>query len=380
MRSPASAILGLPSKQLLCSEDARHPSAYETPETAPPTTARGELRRAPRRQLFREKGFEGTTIRDIAGAVGMQSGSPFYHFANKHELLMAVMEEGLRLGLERTRAVLDEAGLGPVERFRRLVRTHYGILHDTGSDFIPVMLYDWRSLPTQYRRRIIELKDRYDAIWQATLDELHHAGPARRRAEAGAADDPRRDQLLGHLVPLEAAQREPRRPRHPRRRDRRAGAAAGRPKERSMSTVRIDREEHVWTVTIARPEVRNAVDGPTARALVDAFRAFDADADARVAILTGAGGQFCAGADLRTAIAAVGSGGDDDALTLALDADMDADGPMGPTRLQLTQAGDRRGRRPCRRRRARARALVRPARRGGERRSSASSAAASACR
>ena len=135
---------------------------------------RGELVRAAA-QLFREKGFEGTTIRDIAGAVGMQSGSPFYHFANKHELLMAVMEEGLRLGLERTRAV-SRARARPVERFRRLVRTHYGILHETGSDFIPVMLYDWRSLPTQYRRRIVELKDRYDAIWQATLDELHAEG------------------------------------------------------------------------------------------------------------------------------------------------------------------------------------------------------------
>ena len=127
-------------------------------------------------QLFREKGFDGTTIRDIAAAVGMRSGSPFYHFANKHELLMAVMEEGLRLGLDRTRAVLDENGLTPVERFRRLVRTHYGILHDTGSDFIPVMLYDWRSLPGQYKRRIIELKDRYDAIWQGVLDELHRDG------------------------------------------------------------------------------------------------------------------------------------------------------------------------------------------------------------
>ena len=107
---------------------------------------RGELVRAAA-QLFREKGFEGTTIRDIAGAVGMQSGSPFYHFANKHELLMAVMEEGLRLGLERSRAVVDSRGLTAVERFRRLVRAHFGILHETGSDFIPVMLYDWRSLP-----------------------------------------------------------------------------------------------------------------------------------------------------------------------------------------------------------------------------------------
>ena len=136
---------------------------------------RGELVRAAA-QLFREKGFEATTIRDIAGAVGMQSGSPFYHFANKHELLMAVMEEGLRLGLERSRAVVEARGLTAVERFRQLVRAHYGILHETGSDFIPVMLYDWRSLPAPYRRRIVELKDRYDALWQATLDALHAEG------------------------------------------------------------------------------------------------------------------------------------------------------------------------------------------------------------
>jgi len=151
---------------------ARHRT---NPKSGAPDNRRDELVRAAA-QLFREKGFEGTTIRDIAGAVGMRSGSPFYHFANKHELLMAVMEEGLHLGLDRTRAVLDEAGLTPTERFRRLVRTHYGILHDTGSDFIPVMLYDWRSLPAQYKRRIIELKDRYDAIWQSTLDDLHREG------------------------------------------------------------------------------------------------------------------------------------------------------------------------------------------------------------
>jgi len=97
-----------------------------------------------------------------------------------------------------------------------------------------------------------------------------------------------------------------------------------------MTTVRIDRDRHVWTVTIDRPEVRNAVDGPTAGALADAFRAFDADEEARVAVLTGAGGQFCAGADLRTV--AGGSMGPD---ALALDDDMANDGPMGPTRLEL---------------------------------------------
>jgi AcrR family transcriptional regulator len=149
------------------------PSPRRVPPEAPDNRRADLIRVAAR--LFREKGFDGTTVRDIAHAVGMRSGSPFYHFANKHELLMAVMEEGLRLGLERTQQALDPA-LPAVDRFRQLVRTHYGILHDAGSDFIPVMLYDWHALPAQYKRRIIELKDRYDAIWQRTLDELQAQG------------------------------------------------------------------------------------------------------------------------------------------------------------------------------------------------------------
>jgi TetR/AcrR family transcriptional regulator, cholesterol catabolism regulator len=148
------------------------------PEHGEALNRRADLVRVAAR-MFREKGFEGTTIRDIAHAVGMRSGSPFYHFANKHEILMAVMEEGLRLGLERTESVLGDDHPPATERFRRLVRAHYGILHDSGSDFIPVMLYDWRSLPDQYKRRIIELKDRYDAIWQRTLDDLHAQGRLR---------------------------------------------------------------------------------------------------------------------------------------------------------------------------------------------------------
>ena len=154
--------------------------------TVPPpdgaVNRRDDLVRAAAR-LFREKGFDATTVRDIAHAVGMRSGSPFYHFANKHELLMAVMEEGLRLGLERTHLALADTTMTATERFEKLVRTHYAILHDAGSDFIPVMLYDWRSLPAQYKRRIIELKDRYDAIWQHTLEELHAQGRLRTDAK-----------------------------------------------------------------------------------------------------------------------------------------------------------------------------------------------------
>jgi enoyl-CoA hydratase len=91
-------------------------------------------------------------------------------------------------------------------------------------------------------------------------------------------------------------------------------------------TVRSERVGAVTTVVLSRPEVRNAVDADTARALADAFRAFDADDTASVAVLYGEGGTFCAGADLK-AVAA----GRPNRL-----AD-DGDGPMGPTRLRLSK-------------------------------------------
>jgi len=98
-----------------------------------------------------------------------------------------------------------------------------------------------------------------------------------------------------------------------------------------MSTVLIDRNGPIWTLTLNRPEVRNAVDGPTAHALADAFRSFDADADACVAVLHGAGEHFCAGADLL----AVAAQATDPQRANPLEPDLDRDAPMGPSRLQL---------------------------------------------
>jgi len=90
--------------------------------------------------------------------------------------------------------------------------------------------------------------------------------------------------------------------------------------------VRVEREGPVSVVTIDRPARRNAVDGPAAAALAGAFREFDRDEAASVAVLTGAGGAFCAGADLK-AIAA----GQPPRVA------EDGDGPMGPTRLRLSK-------------------------------------------
>lgn len=104
-----------------------------------------------------------------------------------------------------------------------------------------------------------------------------------------------------------------------------------------MSAVTTENLGEVWVVTLNRPEVRNAVDSPTAQALHAAFLAFEADAQARVAVFHGAHGHFCAGWDLQHGARLAASGD-----TSGLDLDFAADdphalGPMGPSRLQLTK-------------------------------------------
>jgi enoyl-CoA hydratase len=97
-------------------------------------------------------------------------------------------------------------------------------------------------------------------------------------------------------------------------------------KEERMSTVRWEQDGPVVIVTIDRPEVRNAVDRPTAAALADAFRRFDADDALAVAVLTGSAGAFCAGADLKAA-----ASGNGNRVT------ENGDGPMGPSRMLLSK-------------------------------------------
>src|SRR6266496_5595662 len=91
-------------------------------------------------------------------------------------------------------------------------------------------------------------------------------------------------------------------------------------------SVRVERNGAVTTIILDRPERRNAVDGPAAHALAEAMRAFDADPDARAAVLTGAGGTFCAGADLKAI-------GGPEGNRLA----PDGDAPMGLSRLRLSK-------------------------------------------
>src|SRR6476646_9441377 len=94
-------------------------------------------------------------------------------------------------------------------------------------------------------------------------------------------------------------------------------------------SVRFEPEPPVVVVMIDRPEVANAVDRPTAEALADAFRRFDADDSLAVAVLAGAGDKFCAGADLKAM--------QEPGAPRASRVEPDGDGPVGPTRMLLTK-------------------------------------------
>jgi AcrR family transcriptional regulator len=129
-------------------------------------------------QLFHRKGYDATSTREIAAQVGMQPGSPFYHFGNKQDLLLAVMVEGMKQASQRQTAAC--AGLAhhlpPRAQLRALIRNQFDVLLGPDSDFIPVMLYEWRSLSAEQRQTITQIKDGYEAVWTPVLQALHDSG------------------------------------------------------------------------------------------------------------------------------------------------------------------------------------------------------------
>lgn len=136
-------------------------------------------------KLFRQYGFAATSTRDIATAAGMRSGSPFYHFENKEALLAGVMHEGMQSALRGQTAAMDSAAaagaaagqtLSARECLRVLVRNHLEVLLGPDSDFIPVMLYEWRSLSEAQRSEVNRLKADYEAAWVPVLWALHASG------------------------------------------------------------------------------------------------------------------------------------------------------------------------------------------------------------
>ncbi|MGK0250412.1 MAG: AcrR family transcriptional regulator [Oleispira sp.] len=139
-----------------------------------PDSAKGRLLQAAAK-LFKEKGYERTTVRDLGKAVGIQSGSLFHHYPNKEAILCAVMEETILLNTELMKAALLKSDQ-PDDKVLALIQCELeSVMGDTGAA-MTVLVYEWRSLNEENQQHILQLRDIYEGLWISTLTAAKVSG------------------------------------------------------------------------------------------------------------------------------------------------------------------------------------------------------------
>ncbi|WP_251863422.1 TetR/AcrR family transcriptional regulator [Achromobacter sp. Marseille-Q4962] len=127
-------------------------------------------------RLFRRHGYERTTVRELARAVGLQSGSLFHHFRSKEEILVAVMNNGIQEVIDGGEQALARYQ-APADRLAALFRVHmWSMLRGAGGDAMNALVYEWRSLSASSRASVKSLSDRYEDMWQETVQAAVDAG------------------------------------------------------------------------------------------------------------------------------------------------------------------------------------------------------------
>ena len=132
-------------------------------------------------RLFREKGFERTSLKEIAEACNMLPGSLYYRYNSKEALLVELMRRGVDLvtaEVESAYASSDD----PVERLRLCINAHLRALL-VDSDAVYVLLFEWRALGPEAREEIIELRDQYESLWAEILETMIEQGVVRKNVD-----------------------------------------------------------------------------------------------------------------------------------------------------------------------------------------------------
>jgi AcrR family transcriptional regulator len=130
-------------------------------------------------RLFSEKGYHGTSMRDVAAAINMQPGSPFYHFASKQELLLAGAQRGLTVCLDALEAI-NARDMRAVDYFRALAHTHIEHLLSDRIGVVPLVVSEWQHLDEVHRATIVALRRRYEALWLSAFERLKGDGAIMR--------------------------------------------------------------------------------------------------------------------------------------------------------------------------------------------------------
>jgi AcrR family transcriptional regulator len=126
--------------------------------------------------LFYEKGFERTTVRDIAARAGILSGSLFHHFRNKQEILFTAMATTTQ-GTGQSAEKAAEGVPDPVGKLRALILCELSHIHREGEHAAYVLVDEWRSLDPAYRQVVLDLRDAsYERCWLEALDECAAKG------------------------------------------------------------------------------------------------------------------------------------------------------------------------------------------------------------
>lgn len=139
-----------------------------------PASARGRLLTEAAR-LFRDKGYERTTVRDLAAAVGIQSGSLFHHFRSKEEILKAVMVETIRLNTAIMQKAVEEARTDR-DKLRALIYSELESIIGQTGEAMAVLVFEWRSLSQPAQAEVLELRDIYEQLWLDVLESLARKG------------------------------------------------------------------------------------------------------------------------------------------------------------------------------------------------------------
>jgi len=120
-------------------------------------------------QVFRQKGFHGASMNDIADAVNLQKASLYHHVSSKQEILVEILDQALQLLLERITSITDQS-ISPDKKLKLMIREYLQILVEN-IDLATVLLFEHRALERRQQSRHIPNRDKFEGLWREVISE-----------------------------------------------------------------------------------------------------------------------------------------------------------------------------------------------------------------